>query len=123
MLGTSRAATSRIGRYGMRLSTHRSSAMTLTWKRTLRTPSSERFLAMHQGKEAAAVDLHYLPQGTIAGTVIILKQSGIKEEEIPLLLSSLDDEFLPDVDLSQGNLSYTVVMGELLGNWQAEDEA
>ncbi len=97
--------------------------MNLTWKRTLRTPSSERFLAIYQGEEAAAVDLHYLPQGTISGTVIILKQSGIKEEEIPLLLSSLDDEFLPDVDLSQGNLSYTVVMGELLGNWQAEDDA
>lgn len=66
------------------------------------------------------MDLHYLPQGTISGTVIVLKSSGIKEEEIPLLLSSLDDEFLPDVDLSEGNLSYTVVVGELLGNWQAE---
>ncbi|MFM2169868.1 MAG: hypothetical protein RI957_97 [Verrucomicrobiota bacterium] len=94
--------------------------MNITWKRTLRTPSSERFLAIHQGKEAAAVDLHYLPQGTISGTVIVLKSAGIKEEDIPLLLSSLDDEFLPDVDLNEGNLSYTVVVGEWLGNWQAE---
>lgn len=79
--------------------------MNITWKRTLRTPSSERFLALSGGKEVAAVDLHYLPQGTIAGTVIVLRESGWQEEQIPALLSSLDDEFLPDVDLSQGNVS------------------
>ena len=41
--------------------------MNLTWKRTLRTPSSERFLAIRDGKDLAAVDLHYLTNGTIAG--------------------------------------------------------
>lgn len=96
--------------------------MNITWKRTLRTPSSERFLALSGGKEVAAVDLHYLPQGTIAGTVIVLRESGWQEEQIPALLSSLDDEFLPDVDLSRGNLHYTVVLGEVLGNWQAEEQ-
>jgi hypothetical protein len=95
--------------------------MNLTWKRTLRTPSSERFLALRDGKDLAAVDLHYLANGTIAGTVIILKNSGIKDEDIPILLSALDDEFLPDVDLEHGNLSYTVVRGEVLGNWEAEE--
>ena len=95
--------------------------MNLTWKRTLRTSSSERFLALHQGQDAAAADLHYLANGTIAGTVIILKNSGIKDEYIPALLSALDDEFLPDVDLSHGNLTYTVVRGEVIGNWDAEE--
>jgi hypothetical protein len=95
--------------------------MNLTWKRTLRTSSSERFLALHQGQDAAAVDLHYLANGTIAGTVIILKNSGIKDEDIPALLSALDDEFLPDVDLRHGNLTYTVVRGEVIGNWDAEE--
>jgi hypothetical protein len=47
--------------------------MNLTWKRTLRTASSERFLAQRDGKDLAAVDLHYLANGTVAGTVIILK--------------------------------------------------
>ena len=44
--------------------------MNLTWKRTLRTASSERFLAQRDGKDVAAVDLHYLASGTVAGTVI-----------------------------------------------------
>lgn len=95
--------------------------MNLTWKRTLRTPSSERFLALHKDQDAVAVDLHYLANGTIAGTVIILKNSGIKDEYIPALLSALDDEFLPDVDLSHGNLTYTVVRGDVIGNWDAEE--
>ena len=93
--------------------------MNLTWKRTLRTPSSERFLALRDGRDVAAVDLHYLTNGSVVGTVILLKDSGLEEAEIQPLLSALDDEFLPDVDLAHGNLSYTVVRGELLGNWEA----
>jgi hypothetical protein len=50
--------------------------MNITWKRTLRTASSERFLAQREGRDAAAVDLHYLPDGTVAGTVILLKEAG-----------------------------------------------
>lgn len=94
--------------------------MTLAWKRTLRTGSSERFLAQRDGKDVAAVDLHYLPNGTVAGTVILLKDAGWREEEIPALLASLDDDFLPDVDLERGTLNYTVVVGEVMGNWEAE---
>jgi hypothetical protein len=29
-------------------------------------------------------------------------------------------DFLPDVDLDHGNLNYTVVLGEVLGNFEAE---
>ena len=28
--------------------------------------------------------------------------------------------FLPDVDLEHGNLNYTVVLGEVLGNYESE---
>lgn len=94
----------------------------VTWKRTLRTNSSERFLAIRDGQEAAAVDVHYLANGTVSGTVILLKQAGWKEEEVPKLLASLDEDFLPDVDLAHGTLTYTVVMGEVLGNYEATAE-
>lgn len=94
--------------------------MNLTWKRTLRTASSERFLALREGRDVAAVDLHYLANGTVAGTVVLLKGAGLGEAEIPALLSSLDEEFLPDVDLAQGNLNYTVVIGDVVGNYEAQ---
>ena len=91
----------------------------INWKRTLRTPSSERFLAFRAGTEVAAVDLHYLPNGTANGTVILLKSAAWKEEDIQPLLSSLDEDFLPDVDLAHGTLTYTVVVAEVLGNYEA----
>jgi hypothetical protein len=94
--------------------------MNITWKRTLRTTSSERFLAQREGLDAAAIDLHYLANGTVAGTVILLKDAGWNESDVPSLLGSLDEYFLPDVDLDHGNLNYTVVIGEVLGNYEAE---
>lgn len=94
----------------------------ITWKRTLRTPSSERFLAHREGNEVAAVDLHYLPNGHASGTVILLKSASWKDDDIPSLLASLDEDFLPDVDLTQGTLTYTVVKGEVVGNFEATNE-
>ena len=94
----------------------------IIWKRTLRTHSSERFLAQRSGEDIAAVDLHYLANGTVAGTVILLKTTQWKEEDVPNLLKSLDEDFLPDVDLTHGNLTYTVVIGEIFGNWEAEPD-
>jgi hypothetical protein len=91
----------------------------MNWKRTLRTPFSERFLAFEDGKETAAVDLHYLANGHASGTVILLRDAGWNESDVPKLLASLDEDFLPDVDLKQGTLTYTVVLGEVLGNYEA----
>lgn len=93
----------------------------MQWKRTLRTTSSERFLLLRDGKESAAVDLHYLASGTVSGTVILLKSAGWTEDEIPKLLKSFDEDFLPDVDLEHGTLTYTVVLGELIGVFEAEE--
>ena len=97
--------------------------MNLTWKRTLRTASSERFLAQREGKDVAAVDLHYLTSGTVAGTVILLKDAGWTESDVPALLGSLAEDLLPDVDLDHGNLNYTVVIEEVLGNFEAQKNA
>ena len=91
----------------------------IIWKRTLRTSSSERLLATRDGKDVTAADLHYLANGTVSGTVVLLKDAGWKEEDIPKLLQSLDEDFLPDVDLTSGTLTYTVVLGEVVGNLEA----
>ena len=93
--------------------------MPLHWIRTLRTTSSERFLSQRDGKDVAAVDLHYLANGTVSGTVILLREANWREEDVPALLSSLDEQLLPDVDLARGTLTFTVVMGDLLGNFEA----
>jgi hypothetical protein len=35
------------------------------------------------------------------------------------LHSAFDDKHLPDGDIEHGNLTYTVVLSEVLGNWEA----
>lgn len=98
------------------------------WKRTVRTSSSERFVAVRDGGnagrpvEVAAVDLHYMNDGTVSGTVVLIQGVGEdwSEVRIPDLLASLDEDFLPDVDLARGNLLYTVVLGEVIGSYQAD---
>lgn len=47
----------------------------------------------------------------------------MKESEATKLLSSLDDHFLPDVDLALGTLTHTVVIGGVLGNFEATAES
>ena len=92
----------------------------LRWTRTLRTPHSERLLAVRDGREAVAVDFHYLADGTVAGTVILIKGAGLGAEQVPALLAELDQEWLPGVDLGSGNLNFTVVIGEVVGNYEPD---
>ena len=93
----------------------------IQWKRLLRTLTSERFLATRDGKDVAAVDVHYLASGTVEGTVFLFSHAQWTEEQVPELLSSLDDTMLPDVDLASGSLTYTVVKGEVVGTFHASD--
>jgi hypothetical protein len=88
------------------------------WIRTLRTHSSERFLALAGGADAAAIDLHYLPNGTVAGTVILLDSLAWTEDDIAAFLKSFDEDFLPDVDHAEGTLNFTVVRGQALANYE-----
>ena len=96
----------------------------LNWKRTLRTSSSERFIAVRGGRDVAAVDLHYFHTGAVAATVVLLRDpaqpdGGWTEAQVPDLLASLDEDYLPDVDLANGNLTYTVVLGDIVGTYDA----
>ncbi len=95
--------------------------MNIRWKRTLRTESSERFLGEHDGREIVAVDVHYLPGGTVAGTVILLEGTGWQESEIPAMLHSLDEDMLPGVDIESGGVTFTVVAGRVVANYEAGD--
>jgi hypothetical protein len=96
------------------------SDMNIVWKRTLHTATSERFIAQRSGVDVAAIDLHYLANATVAGTVVLFKEAGWCEKDVPELLTTFDDDFLPSVDLDRGNLQFTVVLADVLGNWEAE---
>jgi hypothetical protein len=91
----------------------------ISWIRLLRTPHSERFLAQRDGADAAAVDIHHLDANRAVGTVVLFKSANWREEDVESLLQSLDDTMLPGVDLESGSLTYTVVHGDVWGNFEA----
>ncbi len=91
----------------------------IVWKRLLRTASSERFLGQRDGKDAVVVDVHHLERA-VAGTVVLFADAGWKDADVPRVLASFDEDMLPGVDLASGSVTFTVVRGEVLGNFEAE---
>ena len=86
--------------------------------RAFRTPSSERFIVqIKEGEDAAVLELHYLPHGKVAGTVIIFEQSHIFEASVPDLLQTIDEVLLPDVSIANDQVSFTVVRGHIVGSF------
>ncbi len=88
--------------------------------RTIRTPHSERFILRRAGTDVGALDIHYLADRHVHGTLIVLDGGGIREDEIPALLTHLDETLLPDVSLDDRKLAFTVVMGRVHGAFEAE---
>jgi len=104
-------------------SSHPGAGAGWVWKRTLQNGSSERFLAVDGSRDLASCDLHYLPGGAAAGTVIILADSGLTDSDIAPLLQSLDDDMLPGAELADGTALFTVVRGSVLGSFEAASHA
>ncbi len=89
--------------------------------RALRTPHSERFLLqMTEGTDSAALDLHYFPDGKVAATLVLFPDARIADEKLPELLKEIDQDLLPDASVAHGNLTFTVVRGQVVGSFTAE---
>lgn len=87
----------------------------LSFIRTLRTPHSERYLLRRSGTEIGAVDVHFRATGSADATVIIFEHTGVTEQDIPALLTQIDEVILPDLSISARNVSFTVVAGRVIG--------
>ena len=87
--------------------------------RVVRTPSSERHLLRRDGSDFAALDLHYLSDGTVQATLILFDGSGFDEGDLPDLLTEIDELLLPEVRLDEHNLVFTVAVGRVLGAFSA----
>ena len=95
----------------------------IRWKRALRTTSSERFVALRGPRAVATADLHYPTDGRVVGLVVLDEGAGWTEEQIPDLLATLNEDLLPGVDTSRGTLSLMVVIGEVVGQMDANQDA
>jgi len=86
--------------------------------RALRTASSERFiLQAKEGEDSAVLDLHYLPSGNVAGTLIVFDGGSLSEAEIPDLLQYIDEVLLPEVSVEHHKVAFTAVRGHVVGDF------
>ncbi len=91
--------------------------------RTLRTLTSERFLLQkNEGQDSAAIDLHYLDDGHVAGTMFLFEHAGIKDAEVPEFLHYIDEVLLPSVNLEERTLTFTVVRGHVVGEFRPDKD-
>lgn len=85
--------------------------------RTIRTATSERFLLAVNGVEgAAALDLHYLPNGGVAATLCVL-DNAVGDDQITNVIEQIDEVLLPEVSRAECNLHFTVVRGQAIGDF------
>jgi hypothetical protein len=95
--------------------------MNLKISRVLRTASSERYIVeTTDGTDVASLDLHYLPDGNVQGTLILLVDEYAEADKTSALLEQFDQMLLPEVSAEENNLSFFVVKGEPVGQFTAE---
>jgi hypothetical protein len=68
--------------------------------------------------DVAALELHYMDGGRVQATLIAF-DGMIDEPEIPDLLLHVDEVLLPDVSLDDKKLVFTVVVGRVIGAFEA----
>jgi len=97
--------------------------LTMKIIRTLRTLTSERFLVQkNERQDSAAIDLHYLDDGHVAGTVFLFEHAGIEDAEVPEFLRCIDEVLLPSVSLEERTLTFTVVRGHVVGDFRPDKD-
>lgn len=93
----------------------------LRWKRSLRTPSSERFVALRGHRAVATADLHHTADGRVVGMVVFDESAGWTDEQIADLVAALDEDLLPGADAASSTVVLTTVVGRLVANHGHEE--
>ncbi len=88
--------------------------------RVLRTSSSERFILQRDGEDFAAVDLHFLADGKVAATLVVLTSIQMLDTETTQIIDEIDNALLPDQAYESGDFVVTVVRGEVAGTFASE---
>lgn len=97
--------------------------MNVRFTRAIRTSSSERYLIHIDGEgDDAVLELHYLDDGTVAGTLIVLDKKYASKEASAEILQEADRLLLPNASLDAGNMIFTVVKGTIIGEFKAAGE-
>ena len=93
--------------------------MPLKFIRTLRTASSEQFVVNSDTAEnVAMIDIHFLPNSHVTGSVVVFDHQLLSTDNVELLLQGIDETLLPMASLDGQNLRFTVIKGSVFGEFE-----
>lgn len=90
--------------------------------RRLRTPSSERYhLRLDSGAEAY-LDLHFAAKGAVHGSLMLVGDAAPPDADVEAILTAIDERLLPEVSRDSALLTFSVFVGQSLGEFGARVE-
>ena len=97
--------------------------MGFSFVRTLRTQTSERFLLQSDtASDVAMLDAHYLVDGSVVGSLVIMDDTLVSPETVQLMLESIDERLFPAASLNDKTLSFSVFHGTPIGQFENENQ-
>lgn len=94
----------------------------LQFTRVVRTPHSERHLLREDDRDLGALDLHFLPEHKVAGSLVLFDGAPTDETSVAALLTAIDERLLPDTAMSDGDITFTVTVGRVLATFRPNPE-
>ncbi len=81
----------------------------ITYQRQFRTPNSESYILMQDGRAFGHLDLHF-GSTEVSGTLILLEEQ--PEDELLKLVEQLDEDLVVSADTPREDLLLTVFRGQ-----------
>ena len=84
----------------------------LRWEREVRTPYSEAYLVMEQGRQVGRVDIRFTP-GMV--NVAVSVDESLTQETVQQIIDTVDEDLVDAVGINRGNFVVHIFQGRETG--------
>ena len=84
----------------------------LRWEREVRTPYSEAYLVMEQGRQVGRVDIRFTPE--IVNVAVSVDES-LTQETVQQIIDIVDEDLVDAVGINRGNFVVHIFEGRETG--------
>lgn len=84
----------------------------LRWEREVRTPYSEAYLVMEQGRQVGRVDIRFTPE--IVNVAVSVDES-LTQETVQQIIDIVDEDLVDAVGINRGNFLVHIFQGRETG--------
>ncbi len=84
----------------------------LRWEREVRTPYSEAYLVMEQGRQVGRVDIRFTPEMV---NVAVSVDESLTQETVQQIIDTVDEDLVDAVGINRGNFVVHIFQGRETG--------